>query len=300
MARGDGPVRRSLRRPPANVRRATRAEAGTSTRSPRLGIDELRGRDSVTRGRAAGPGGQTRRRRAGPPTGLQASSGGPLSAWVSRSRPIALALALAWSAAVLAGQDTRPSRVSGLATGGLLGTASSALGAQGAPAPSGSSPDDDIDWMTCSGWGALVGALPGLASGWGLSYPDRTSLKGRVRTLASRHRRRRGAWGAAVVVRVGTGRGRAGVGGLGSRCRVDQRRRQPRPSGPPVPLGQEAGRGAHRARPSLRVRLREASMLGRGRRVRAGSAARWPRVAAGSLPGCGGPCRRHAALGHGS
>ena len=39
--------------------------------------------------------------------------------------------------------------------------------------------------MTCSGWGALVGALPGLASGWGLSYPDRTSLKGRVRTLAS-------------------------------------------------------------------------------------------------------------------
>ena len=36
----------------------------------------------------------------------------------------------------------------------------------------------------CTGWGALVGALPGLASGWGLSYPDRTSLEGRGRTLA--------------------------------------------------------------------------------------------------------------------
>ena len=32
--------------------------------------------------------------------------------------------------------------------------------------------------------GALYGFLPGLASGYGLSYPDRTTWKGRLRTVA--------------------------------------------------------------------------------------------------------------------
>ena len=70
---------------------------------------------------------------------------------------LVLALALAGRPSSIAGQADKPSLTSALVTGGLV---------------------------FCSAVGAMVGVAPALAAGYGLSYPDRTSLVGRLRTLA--------------------------------------------------------------------------------------------------------------------
>ena len=63
-------------------------------------------------------------------------------------------------------------------TGGVGGTATSMLAAVSLCALAG------FDVGTCAGDGLQYGFLPALASGYGLSYPDRTTSRGRLRTVA--------------------------------------------------------------------------------------------------------------------
>ena len=102
---------------------------------------------------------------------------------ISRILILILALALAGLPSSITGQANRPSLTSSLVTGGVLGTAASALGL-GAICAMGDLDDDDIPLVLCSAIGAVVGVAPGLAAGYGLSYPDRASWAGRLRTLA--------------------------------------------------------------------------------------------------------------------
>ena len=98
---------------------------------------------------------------------------------ISRILILILALALAGLPSSITGQANRPSLTSSLVTGGVLGTAASALGL-GAICAMGDLDDDDIPLVLCS----AIGVAPGLAAGYGLSYPDRASWAGRLRTLA--------------------------------------------------------------------------------------------------------------------
>ena len=95
---------------------------------------------------------------------------------------LSLALGIALIPCSLIGQEEEQEEgrdwTGGLVTGGGVGTAASSLAAAGLCASSG------YDARTCAADGALYGFLPGLASGYGLSYPDRTTWKGRLRTVA--------------------------------------------------------------------------------------------------------------------
>ncbi len=42
---------------------------------------------------------------------------------------------------------------------------------------------DGVIEVICPVWGALYGIIPALATGYGLSYPDRATGKGRLRTV---------------------------------------------------------------------------------------------------------------------
>ena len=94
-----------------------------------------------------------------------------------------LALTLAGRPSSIEGQTARPTLTSALVTGGILGTATSALGL-GSICAMGGFDDDDIPVVYCTALGAVVGVAPALAAGYGLSYPDRGSRVGRLRTLA--------------------------------------------------------------------------------------------------------------------
>ena len=102
---------------------------------------------------------------------------------MSRALSLALALALVGSPLQVAGQEERPSKTSSLVTGGALGTAVSAL-SLGAICSTGDLDDDDIPMVQCAVVGAIVGVAAALAAGYGLSYPNRASWAGRLRTLA--------------------------------------------------------------------------------------------------------------------
>ena len=95
---------------------------------------------------------------------------------------LSLALGIALIPCSLIGQEEEQEEgrdwTGGLVTGGGVGTAASSLAAAGLCASSG------YDARTCAADGALYGFLPALASGYGLSYPDRTTWKGRLRTVA--------------------------------------------------------------------------------------------------------------------
>lgn len=95
---------------------------------------------------------------------------------------LALALGIALIPRSLTGQeevqDKAPHWTTGLVTGTVGGTAASALGAAGLCALAG------VDAGTCALDGVQYGFLPALAAGYGLSYPDRTTGRGRLRTAA--------------------------------------------------------------------------------------------------------------------
>ena len=94
---------------------------------------------------------------------------------------LSLALGIALIPCSLVGQEEEQEEgrdwTGGLVTGVVVGTAASSLAAAGLCAWPGTA-------GTCAGDGALYGFLPALASGYGLSYPDRTTWKGRLRTVA--------------------------------------------------------------------------------------------------------------------
>ena len=94
-----------------------------------------------------------------------------------------LALALTCIPSSVAGQSDRPSLTSALVTGGALGTATSAL-ALGSICAINDFDDDGVPIVFCAVLGVVTGVVPGLAAGFGLSYPDRASWNGRLRTLA--------------------------------------------------------------------------------------------------------------------
>ncbi len=77
----------------------------------------------------------------------------------------------------------------GVRTGVVVGTAASSLAMTGLCAGGGYVVMDgilhtDASILGCAVWGALYGFIPALATGYGLSYPDRATGKGRLRTLA--------------------------------------------------------------------------------------------------------------------
>ena len=106
----------------------------------------------------------------------------PGDADVRRWAALALALGLALAPCSVVGQEqgqeVGQEWASGLLTGGVGGAAASTLAAAGLCALAG------LDAGTCAGDGIQYGVLPALASGYGLSYPDRTTRKGRLRTVA--------------------------------------------------------------------------------------------------------------------
>ena len=130
-----------------------------------------------------------------------------------------LALTLAGRPSSIEGQTARPTLTSALVTGGILGTATSALGL-GSICAMGGFDDDDIPVVYCTALGAVVGVAPALAAGVRaiVSGPritgrssahsglrrDRRALEGLVISLASEgdrpldHILLGGAWGAGV------------------------------------------------------------------------------------------------------
>ena len=93
---------------------------------------------------------------------------------------LSLALGIALIPCSLMGQEEGRDWTGGLSTGVVVGTAAGSLAAAGlcTVAPVG----DDAG--TCAADGALYSVLPAMAAGYGLSYPDRTTWKGRLRTVA--------------------------------------------------------------------------------------------------------------------
>lgn len=94
--------------------------------------------------------------------------------------PLALGLAVIPCPVMGQDQEQEDERewTSGLLTGVVGGTAASTIAAAGLCALAG------LDAGTCAGDGLQYGGLPALASGYGLSYPDRTTRMGRLRTVA--------------------------------------------------------------------------------------------------------------------
>ena len=100
---------------------------------------------------------------------------------------LALVLGLAMSPRTLMGQGEGRG---GVRTGVLVGTAASSFAMTGLCA-GGILVGDGIVYVDdrnasvlCPVWGALYGFIPALATGYGLSYPDRTTSRGRLRTVA--------------------------------------------------------------------------------------------------------------------
>ena len=100
-----------------------------------------------------------------------------------RAAALFLALALAGGPSRSAAQQEGPSKTSGFVTGALVGTASGSLALAGFCAGRVIA-DDDLEVWDCLSFGAMVSAAPALATGYGLTYPDRTSWAGRLRTVA--------------------------------------------------------------------------------------------------------------------
>ena len=101
---------------------------------------------------------------------------------------LTLVLALALSPRPLMGQEEGRG---GVRTGVFVGTAASSLAMTGLCAAGYIGEDNNpyqnhfvTDFVICPIAGALYGFIPALASGYGLSYPDRATGKGRLRTLA--------------------------------------------------------------------------------------------------------------------
>ena len=98
-----------------------------------------------------------------------------------RSPVLALALGLALIPRPVAGQDPAQEDdldwASGVLVGGVAGTAASTITAAGLCVLAG------LDAGRCGVDGVQYGVLPALASGFGLSFPDRTTGKGRLRTV---------------------------------------------------------------------------------------------------------------------
>lgn len=99
-----------------------------------------------------------------------------------RSPVLALALGLALIPRPVMGQDPAQEDnlhwASGILIGGVAGTAASTISAAGLCVLAG------LDAGRCGVDGVQYGVLPALASGFGLSYPDRATGKGRLRTVA--------------------------------------------------------------------------------------------------------------------
>ena len=98
-----------------------------------------------------------------------------------RSPVLALALGLALIPRPVMGQvpaqEDEPDWAGGVLIGGVAGTAASTITAAGLCVLAG------LDAGRCGVDGVQYGVLPALASGFGLSFPDRTTGKGRLRTV---------------------------------------------------------------------------------------------------------------------
>ena len=110
--------------------------------------------------------------------------------WIRRLVVLSLVLGITLIPCLLMGQEEGRDWTGGLVAGGVRGTVVSSLAAAGLCVVAG------YDARTCAADGALYSVLPAVASGHGLSYPDRTTWKGRVRTVAL------GATGGVLTVLI--------------------------------------------------------------------------------------------------
>ena len=67
-------------------------------------------------------------------------------------------------------------------TGGLLGTTASSLALEGTCVTR-LIADNDLEPYECAIFGAAIGVVPAVSSGFGLTYSDHPSWKGRLRTV---------------------------------------------------------------------------------------------------------------------